>query len=164
MTVDEVADYLKLSSIMVYKLAQQGRIPARKIGRIWRFAKDAIDEWMSVPHTSAAKPKTREAVTVILHDFVCGLRDFFGSRLRKVVLFGSHARGEGSDTSDIDTLVALDQVSSTDRRKVSAIAYAATFGQGRMQHLASIVMAEQRYLTEVTPLLLNIWREGKEAA
>ena len=45
MTVEEVAEYLRLNEMTVYKLAQEGKIPALKIGRIWRFRKDLIDEW-----------------------------------------------------------------------------------------------------------------------
>ena len=46
MTVKEVADYLKMKSVTIYKHAQDGRIPAFKIGSTWRFKKDTIDEWI----------------------------------------------------------------------------------------------------------------------
>jgi excisionase family DNA binding protein len=44
MTVDEVAAYLKLSKITVYKLTQKGEIPGFRIGSSWRYNRDAIDE------------------------------------------------------------------------------------------------------------------------
>jgi len=44
MTVDEVADYLKLSKITVYKLTQKGEIPGFRIGSSWRYNRDKIDE------------------------------------------------------------------------------------------------------------------------
>lgn len=44
MTVDEVAGYLKLSKITVYKLTQKGEIPGFRIGSSWRYNKDVIDE------------------------------------------------------------------------------------------------------------------------
>ncbi len=44
MTVDEVAKYLKLSKITVYKLTQKGDIPGFRIGSSWRYNKDRIDE------------------------------------------------------------------------------------------------------------------------
>jgi len=34
----------------------------------------------------------------------------YGSRLRGVYLFGSHARGEAGETSDVDVLIVLDEV------------------------------------------------------
>ena len=38
---------------------------------------------------------------------VC-LRDVYGDRLRGVVLYGSYARGEAADDSDLDLLVLLE--------------------------------------------------------
>jgi len=29
-----------------YHLAQKGKIPASKLGNLWRFKKEEIDEWM----------------------------------------------------------------------------------------------------------------------
>ncbi len=46
LTVKEVAQYLKLSTDLIYKFAQQGRIPASKVGAAWRFKKEKIDRWM----------------------------------------------------------------------------------------------------------------------
>jgi len=34
----------------------------------------------------------------------------YGSRLRGVYLFGSHARGEAGETSDVDVLIVLDEI------------------------------------------------------
>jgi len=45
MTVQEVAQYLRLAEATVYKLAQAGEIPGMKVGRAWRFKKELIDEW-----------------------------------------------------------------------------------------------------------------------
>jgi excisionase family DNA binding protein len=46
MTKKEIAKYLKLHEITICKYAVQGRIPAIRIGRVWRFDKDAIDKWI----------------------------------------------------------------------------------------------------------------------
>ncbi|PFG07855.1 MULTISPECIES: helix-turn-helix domain-containing protein [Marinobacter] len=47
MTLEELANYLKISKSTVYKLAQEGRIPGQKLGKQWRFGKQAIDDWLS---------------------------------------------------------------------------------------------------------------------
>ena len=44
MTVDEVAHYLKLSKITVYKLTQKGEIPGFRIGSSWRYNREVIEE------------------------------------------------------------------------------------------------------------------------
>jgi len=47
MTTKEVAEYLKLHEITVCKYAAEGKIPAIRIGRVWRFDKEAIDRWIA---------------------------------------------------------------------------------------------------------------------
>ena len=46
MTLEEVAAYLRLSKDTVYRMAQTGRIPASKVGTLWRFKKKNVDEWL----------------------------------------------------------------------------------------------------------------------
>ena len=46
MTIDALAEYLKISRSTLYKLVQDGRLPGQKIGWHWRFHKEAIDEWL----------------------------------------------------------------------------------------------------------------------
>jgi len=57
MTVQDVADYLKVSTDLIYQLAQQGNIPASKVGNRWRFKKQKIDLWMA--ERDIAKNKRR---------------------------------------------------------------------------------------------------------
>jgi excisionase family DNA binding protein len=47
MTTKEIAEYLKLHPITICKYAAEGEIPAVRVGRVWRFDKDAIDKWIS---------------------------------------------------------------------------------------------------------------------
>jgi len=44
-TVKEVAAYLKMKPVTIYKLAKEGRIPAFKVASFWRFKKDLIEKW-----------------------------------------------------------------------------------------------------------------------
>jgi len=46
MTVDEVAEYLRVKASTVYKWAKDGKIPAAKIGRLWRFDREEIQMWV----------------------------------------------------------------------------------------------------------------------
>jgi excisionase family DNA binding protein len=46
MTVEELADYLKMKTVTIYKHAQGGKLPAFKVGSKWRFKKETIDKWI----------------------------------------------------------------------------------------------------------------------
>jgi excisionase family DNA binding protein len=45
LSVDEVADYLKIPKSTLYKMCSEREIPCAKIGKHWRFDKKLIDEW-----------------------------------------------------------------------------------------------------------------------
>jgi excisionase family DNA binding protein len=52
MTTKEIAEYLNLHEMTIQKYAGEGRIPATKIGHVWRFEKDTIDQWLAEGGTS----------------------------------------------------------------------------------------------------------------
>lgn len=61
LTIDDLAEYLKISKSTLYKLAQEGALPGQKIGRHWRFHRDAVDEWLRVAPANGTKTnKTRK--------------------------------------------------------------------------------------------------------
>jgi len=47
MTTKETAKYLRLHQITICKLSKQGKIPAIRIGHVWRYDKDKIDDWIA---------------------------------------------------------------------------------------------------------------------
>ena len=44
LTTKEVADYLKLTKVTIYKHVSEGKLPGFKLGSRWRFDKDQIDK------------------------------------------------------------------------------------------------------------------------
>lgn len=64
MTMDELAEYLKISKSTLYKLAQDDKLPGTKIGKRWRFHKDAVDAW--VKHGLRTTPRDSD------YDVQCG--------------------------------------------------------------------------------------------
>ncbi len=46
LTTDELSDYLKMGRTKLYHMAQEGAIPASKVGNQWRFDREEIDDWM----------------------------------------------------------------------------------------------------------------------
>ncbi len=62
------------------------------------------------------------AVRSTLDAFATGLRGRFGARLHSIRLFGSYARGEATEESDVDCLVLLDRAQRDDDRAVTDLA------------------------------------------
>lgn len=46
LTLEEVSKYLKLNKATVYRMAQAGKMPASKVGKVWRFKRVKIDTWL----------------------------------------------------------------------------------------------------------------------
>ena len=56
----------------------------------------------------AAEP----TITRLLSELHEGLRHLYDQRLRGLYLFGSYARGEQDDESDVDVMIVLDELVS----------------------------------------------------
>lgn len=54
-----------------------------------------------------------------LDQLVAWIRRRFGARVVELTLFGSRARGEGNEDSDVDVLVAIDDVTSGEARDIA---------------------------------------------
>ncbi|MBI3998818.1 MAG: helix-turn-helix domain-containing protein [Armatimonadetes bacterium] len=46
MTAGEVARYLRVHTMTIYRMIQRGGLPAVRVGRVWRFRRDHIDRWL----------------------------------------------------------------------------------------------------------------------
>ena len=62
MTVDQVAEYLQLNRLTVYRYVREGRIPAAKIGKLYRVLKADVDDFLERQKTAApsAGPQIQE--------------------------------------------------------------------------------------------------------
>jgi excisionase family DNA binding protein len=47
MTLEEVAEYLRVKPQTIYTWAQEKTIPGAKLGKEWRFRKSVIDKWFN---------------------------------------------------------------------------------------------------------------------
>jgi excisionase family DNA binding protein len=45
LTVNELAEYLRVHRSTIYRLLKKGQLPGFKIGSDWRFNIEAIDKW-----------------------------------------------------------------------------------------------------------------------
>lgn len=65
MTIEEVAEYLRVSERTVYDWAQKGDLPGGKLGTTWRFKRSDVENWVnsriSTQSTSKKKGVTSSA-------------------------------------------------------------------------------------------------------
>jgi len=54
LSVDEIAEYLGIKRDTAYKWISEKHMPAHKVGRLWKFKKEEVDEW--VKNGSASEP------------------------------------------------------------------------------------------------------------
>ena len=58
MTIEDVALYLRIPISSAYKLAQDGKIPAQKIGKHWRFHRQTLINWVAAGNMSFQEAKS----------------------------------------------------------------------------------------------------------
>ena len=56
-TPNDLARILNLHPFTVTRLAREGKIPAFKVGGVWRFRKDEFEQWISSMSPRKSKKK-----------------------------------------------------------------------------------------------------------
>ncbi len=46
LTTAETLEYLNINRLTLYTLIKKKKLPAYKVGRLWRFKKDRLDKWL----------------------------------------------------------------------------------------------------------------------
>ena len=46
LTPNEIAQILKLHPFTITRLAREGKLPAFKVGGVWRFRRDQLERWI----------------------------------------------------------------------------------------------------------------------
>lgn len=60
LTPNEIAQILKLHPFTVTRLAREGKLPAFKVGGVWRFQKDQFEKWIASRGNSATRKRGSE--------------------------------------------------------------------------------------------------------
>lgn len=50
LTVEDLAEYLQVSTKTIYRMLRRGRVPCYRVGNQWRFRKETIDKWLDHEH------------------------------------------------------------------------------------------------------------------
>ena len=56
LTSEEAAALLRINPKTLQRMVREGKVPAIKIGKLWRFHKTALDEWLRENVTSDHHP------------------------------------------------------------------------------------------------------------
>ncbi len=75
LTAQDIAQLLQMHIMTVYKLAESGELPGFKVGRQWRFRREALDEWCRAKE-GAGRP------CVLVVDDETAILDLFAKNLR----------------------------------------------------------------------------------
>lgn len=96
----------------------------------------------------------------ILSELKGRLQELYGERLVQLVLFGSHARGDAVEGSDIDVLVVLSGEVNASREidRTSEIIWSISFEHDTV--ICCVFVGENEYRRRNGPLLRNVRREG----
>lgn len=102
----------------------------------------------------------RQKLQNILTELSGSLKSLYGKRLVHLILFGSQARGEDCYDSDIDMMIVLEGTVSvgTEIERTGEIISGISLQYDVL--ISSIYMSSERYKTEMSPLLLNVRKEG----
>ena len=57
-TVQELAQYLRMKPLTIYKHASGGKLPGFKVGSHWRFKRATIDQWIESQEITNSGKKT----------------------------------------------------------------------------------------------------------
>ncbi len=99
-------------------------------------------------------------ITRLLAELKKGLAELYGERLRAVYLFGSYARGDYKESSDIDVMIVLSDYENygaeIDRTGELISRLSLDYGTS----ISRVIMKEIQWQRSDTPLLRNIRAEG----
>jgi predicted nucleotidyltransferase len=102
-------------------------------------------------------------ITPALRSFKTGIRRIYGKRLKRVLLFGSWARKEARDDSDVDLAVVLSGTVRSGREIDRMIDLITSINLEHGLLLSVYPLSESDLLNLQSPLLMNIRKEGVAA-
>lgn len=102
-------------------------------------------------------------ISNVINEFIQGVNDILGDRVKKIILYGSYARGDYSNNSDIDIMILTDL--SDDEMydflvKISDMAYDIELENDVMFSPLLKNIDKFNYWLGALPFYMNVQKEG----
>lgn len=106
-----------------------------------------------------------QRINNIIEEFVQGVNKILGNRVKKIILYGSYARGDYNKSSDIDIMILTDLTDDEIfeyRQKIWDYAYDIEWDNNFDIELSPLVKNIDRfnYWLEALPFYMNVQKEG----
>lgn len=104
-------------------------------------------------------------IKIIINEFITEVNKILGQRVKKIILYGSYARGDFNKSSDIDIMILTD-LSDEEiieyRTKIWDYAYDIEFDNNFDITLSPLVknIDKFNYWLEALPFYMNVQKEG----
>lgn len=104
-----------------------------------------------------------DAVRNTIYSFAHQLKQLFGGKLIKIILYGSYARGDYHENSDVDIMI-LTKMSEAEIIKIAYVVYDLAFEieLEKNIHISVIIKneAQYQYWADTLPFYKNVEKEG----
>ncbi|OGB89751.1 hypothetical protein A2625_06540 [candidate division WOR-1 bacterium RIFCSPHIGHO2_01_FULL_53_15] len=97
----------------------------------------------------------------ILDIFKLGLKKDFKNKVKKILLFGSRARGDAAVDSDYDLLLVMDEVSPIVKKQINRLEGEMLFNYNAVFSAFPFTLKELER-RQYEPFLMNAQKEGRE--
>ena len=109
--------------------------------------------------------KLPEQINNAVQEFIKGVKDILGDRAKKIIVYGSYARGDYNDSSDIDIMILTDLNDNEIieyRNKIWEYAYDIEWDNNFDITLSPLVknIDKFNYWLEALPFYMNVQKEG----
>lgn len=96
----------------------------------------------------------------ISNEFILKMKELFGDKIDKIILYGSYSRGDSNENSDLDYLVVLNE--GTEKPKLGEIGGVVLYFKENFDTLISIFDVSKKRFIESTRLFYkNVRKDGK---
>ena len=109
--------------------------------------------------------KRPQIVENAINEFVSKVNNVLGDRVKRIILYGSYARGDFNEGSDIDIMILTDLSDAEiieKREKIWDIAYDIEFNNNFDIEISPLVknIDKFNYWLEALPFYMNVQKEG----